>query len=404
MSIMRFIHAADLHLGTPFQGLTHLPENIMQALQDAPYQAYDQLITYALEKDADFVCLSGDIYDQGGLNIKAQVRFKQGLDRLNEKGIPAIVLYGNHDYLISKDRVLPYPENTYLLSSEGDTIELTLKNGERVAISGFSYASRYIKEERIDDLPDRLPDVDYHIGMWHGQVESVVSENNPYAPVTLSDLIRKDYDYWALGHIHKRHALNEDHTIQYSGCIQGRHINEPGMKGIYLVESQQGQLVSQFLPTSPIIFEPLHCHFDRPVSDLETVYQAIEEKMNAIQSDSRKVLVRIILSFDYAPKSAIYQQINDPSFKEAFSRILAADHFYWVFDLEWTVKNEDHWQTHFIHADDQDLRELVADIKEQHIFEAETAELFDKLSVNDYYQDFDEEKIDDILTKALKWL
>lgn len=401
---MRFIHAADLHLGTPFQGLAHLPENIKRALQEAPYQAYEQLVDHAIKKNVDFVCLAGDIFDQGGLNIKAQVRFKQGLDRLNEHNIPVVMIYGNHDYLISQEHALPYPENTYLLSAAGETVKLTLQSREIVAVSGFSYARRHISEERINDLPDRLSDSDFHIGLWHGQVEQVLSSDNIYAPVTIRDLEAKHYDYWALGHIHRRQSLDKDGRINYSGCIQGRHINESGRKGIYLVESQSGQWKATFLETSPIIFETVTCHFDQPVQSLDTIYKGIESKMLALREQHQKLLIKIQLSFDQAPSPAIYQQINDPSFKEAFSQILATDHFYWVFDLSWVIDETSRPQTHFAHVSQEDLNDLLVQLQDGNVFEQETQELFDKLPLDYYYQTFDEAKIEEILHSALKWL
>ncbi len=43
-----------------------------------------------------------------------------------------------------------------------------------------------------------------------------------YLPTTLEDLMDRRYDYWALGHIHKRAYLNSEKSIAYSGNIQGK--------------------------------------------------------------------------------------------------------------------------------------------------------------------------------------
>ncbi|MEZ6149369.1 MAG: hypothetical protein R3C09_04535 [Pirellulaceae bacterium] len=45
----------------------------------------------------------------------------------------------------------------------------------------------------------------------------------------------KGYDYWALGHIHKREVLCQEPFVAFSGNIQGRHIRESGPKGCYVV-------------------------------------------------------------------------------------------------------------------------------------------------------------------------
>lgn len=90
----------------------------------------------------------------------------------------------------------------------------------------------------------------WHIGMLHGAVRQ--SQDNHYAPFTIDELIAKNYDYWALGHIHKHQFLNEKPPIVYSGNPQGRHKNEAGQHGYYLVESQGNKLVPQFKPVAEI--------------------------------------------------------------------------------------------------------------------------------------------------------
>ncbi len=43
-------------------------------------------------------------------------------------------------------------------------------------------------------------------------------------------LAKKGFDYWALGHIHKRQLLAESPSIYYPGNIQGRNRKESGEK------------------------------------------------------------------------------------------------------------------------------------------------------------------------------
>ena len=67
------------------------------------------------------------------------------------------------------------------------------------------------------------------------------AEHNRYAPFQIRELKEKQFDYWALGHIHKREILLEEPYIVYPGNIQGRHRKEIGEKGAYLIElTKQG--------------------------------------------------------------------------------------------------------------------------------------------------------------------
>ncbi|MCL0047208.1 hypothetical protein M1M98_02975 [Thermodesulfovibrionales bacterium] len=72
----------------------------------------------------------------------------------------------------------------------------------------------------------------------------------PYAPCTLDELTVKGYDYWALGHVRKYDVLRERPHIVYAGCAQGRHIREPGNKGCVLVEVEESEIRTQFVPLS----------------------------------------------------------------------------------------------------------------------------------------------------------
>ena len=72
--------------------------------------------------------------------------------------------------------------------------------------------------------------------MLHTSLDGRVGHDN-YAPCTINDLVNKNYDYWALGHIHKKEIVKETNpTIIYSGNIQGRHSKESEEKGCFLVQ------------------------------------------------------------------------------------------------------------------------------------------------------------------------
>ncbi|SIB87349.1 Uncharacterised protein [Mycobacteroides abscessus subsp. abscessus] len=66
---------------------------------------------------------------------------------------------------------------------------------------------------------------DFHIGILHGSLEGETGHGR-YAPFILKELLDKEYDYWALGHIHKRMVLNAEPPVIYPGNTQGRSRKE----------------------------------------------------------------------------------------------------------------------------------------------------------------------------------
>ena len=69
--------------------------------------------------------------------------------------------------------------------------------------------------------------------------------------------MRSGIDYWALGHVHTRQILRErTPTVVYTGNSQGRHPNEAGARGVYLVEvDADGNVSLDFRPTDTVRWE-----------------------------------------------------------------------------------------------------------------------------------------------------
>ncbi|WP_054669975.1 metallophosphoesterase family protein [Lentilactobacillus senioris] len=231
---MKFIHAADLHLDSPFRGLANskMPTALLQRMQQSTFEAATRVFDAAINNQVDFVLLvGGDLFDRAEQSINAKYFLNQQLNRLNDAKIPVIISFGNHDYFAGDVNQLGFPENVFVFSNEVTTTKLTLKDGTVVAISGFSFANQWVSERMIANYPAADPQVDWNIGMLHGSAEGIHSTEGTYAPFSLAELNSKNYDYWALGHIHQRQSLDDQHVINYPGNTQGRHINESGSKG-----------------------------------------------------------------------------------------------------------------------------------------------------------------------------
>lgn len=249
---MKFIHAADLHLDTPFQGLTGLPVELQQRLLAAPLASLGRLVDLALAEKVDFVLLVGDLFDQAQQSVQAQAALMVQLERLNAAQIPVILSFGNHDYQ-PDDVDWHFPANVHAFGSQVETVTLTTAAQTKVAITGFSYAQRWLTTSMGTQFPLKMTDVDYQIGMWHGQTGTA---GDHYAPFSVGELLQKHYDYWALGHIHQRQELNAVPPIEYPGNLQGRQRNETGEKGCLLVTSTADhQLKPVFKSLATIIWQ-----------------------------------------------------------------------------------------------------------------------------------------------------
>ncbi|MQS96282.1 metallophosphoesterase family protein [Companilactobacillus halodurans] len=246
---MKFLHAADLHLDTPFVGISNFSKDLQKKLQESTYKATENLFETALKEKVDFVILAGDIFDDTDSSLKAQMFLKEQFEKLNQANIKVYLVYGNHDYYRNNFAVVDFPENVVVFGQDVTTIEQTAKDGQRVGITGFSYYQQHINQNIVSNYPAR-GDFDYQIGILHAGV----GDDN-YAPFQIQDLLKKGYDYWALGHIHKREILCDSPVIVYPGDIQGRNQNETSPKGFYIVEETDHNTKMKFVKSSIYTWE-----------------------------------------------------------------------------------------------------------------------------------------------------
>lgn len=246
---MKFIHAGDVHLGNPFSGLDkQLPFTLKKTVQTATIKAFEQLIDDAISAEVDFVLFPGDLYNSAENSPFIQEVVSKQFKRLSDVNIDVFLSFGNHDFEADTRNHLPWPNNIHVFDQEVETKIKILHSEEKVALTGFSYQTQRQTEKIIDDFPSK-GDTDYQIGLYHGALGVA---GDPYAPFSLSDMLQKNYDYWALGHIHIRQTLNEQPFIGYSGVLQGLNRKEIGDKGYYLVHSENQRLIPEFKNIAPI--------------------------------------------------------------------------------------------------------------------------------------------------------
>ena len=284
---MKFIHAGDLHLGNPFTGLAQVPNWLTNKMQEATYVALQRLVEDALMEQVDFILFPGDLFNTTTPDVRAQLVLHEAFEQLTQAKVPVIMSFGNHDFMADWQAVPQWPDNVTVLPAQIETITLTTRQNERVAISGFSYQTRHIQSNQAQHFPLRLADVDYHIGMYHGSLGDETGGN--YAPFTLQDMQSKHYDYWALGHIHQRETLQEQPFIGYSGSLQGLNRNESGPKGYYLVTTEGTKVVPSFTPVAPVVWATKTLTVQ---GDLQQVVTQIRQQL-AEQDDFKLVTLQI---------------------------------------------------------------------------------------------------------------
>ena len=149
MKKITFIHTADLHVDSPFRGLSHLPTPMYEAVKESTFRAFEQVVDCAIEQKVDFVLIVGDLFDAEDRSIRAQARLRKQLERLHSVDIQVIISHGNHDYIGMEQTYLQLPQNTHVFNHEVETIKIITNDGTVVHLYGFSYDQRHIYKRKI---------------------------------------------------------------------------------------------------------------------------------------------------------------------------------------------------------------------------------------------------------------
>lgn len=363
---IRFIHTADLHLGAPFSGLRTQSPRWANTLLTAIPTAFQRMIDVAITEAVDFVIIAGDIFDSARPSYADFALFMNGLQQLAAADIPVYCCTGNHDPLSSWSAEYgTLPSNTHLFSVETPSFFTFIKGDDgcdrhdrrddagdgvrgahnaasvpgthnvasvpsapgahsaasasdpiRVVLGGRGYYARSFPQDRdvsegitwancCEALPGSY-EPDFTIGVIH----TGLNIDPTRSPVEPRELMRRGLDYWACGHIHQKVLIPSDApVIAFSGCPQGRAIQETGDHGILLVTlSDDEPNRVEFIPTAPVVWQ----RFEVDVSSCETITQ-IQEKIQAAQFalNARSHAQHMICRVRLIGTTALHAQLTD---------------------------------------------------------------------------------------------
>lgn len=293
----RFLHTGDLHLDSPFVGLTaEAPSDVARALRDSTLQAWERIVKLAVDEEVDFAVVAGDVFEHANRTLLAQVRFRDGLARMAAAGIPSFVVTGNHDPLSGWEPSVRWPEETHRFGPDEVEARPVVRAGREIArVYGISYPVRDVTENLALRFR-RDADAPYAVAVLHANVGGQPG-HLPYSPCTLSDLRASGIEYWALGHVHRPGILSAaEPTVVYCGNPQGRDPGEVEPRGAYVVDvDAAGAATPVFHATDAVRWHLLEVDIatvDGEEALVDAVVTAVE---TAQQAAARPIVARVTL-------------------------------------------------------------------------------------------------------------
>jgi DNA repair exonuclease SbcCD nuclease subunit len=249
--------------------------------------------------------IAGDLYDGDWRDAATGMFFSSRMSRLRERGIRVFLVRGNHDAASQITRSLHLPENVHVF--DGARASTARIDKLHVAIHGQSYAGQHVHANLAAGYPAAVPGW-FNLGLLHTSLGGD-AEHEVYAPCSLDDLRAKEYDYWALGHIHHGGILQSAPHVVYAGNPQGRSIRETGPKGCYVVSVDDGQRVAacEFAELDVLRWRNLEIDLGGTTS-LGEANERIDEALRACAGEeSRGQLVRVTLAGATAAHAALME-------------------------------------------------------------------------------------------------
>jgi DNA repair exonuclease SbcCD nuclease subunit len=296
----RFIHAGDLHLDSPVEGLSsEAPPEVLTLLRGATTEAWRAIVRSAIAERVDFVVIAGDVFEVSSPSLLGQTRFRDGLAERAAAGIPSFVVHGNHDPLDGRSWApsLHFPDAVHRFGTRAVEAVPVVRDGHEIArVHGRSYPRAAVTENYAAGFRAEAG-APFSIGLLHTNIGDRPGHAN-YAPCSVDDLRASGMDYWALGHIHQPGQVLADPPAYYSGIPQGRDPGELGARGCWLVEVDAARRVTtRFVVSDVVRWQPIAVDIG-DLADDEALRRACVTAIGAAldAADGRSLIVRLRLT------------------------------------------------------------------------------------------------------------
>ena len=226
---LKFLHCADIHLDTPYTGLS--PEKSDERRRGLR-ATFMRMMEYVHGGGIDYVLMSGDVFDTYyATNSTAELLIREFR---NCPDTVFIIAPGRHDAyednpIYTSGRL---PSNCYVFSS--DKLDRFDFEEDKVTIYGWAFLERRMTE---NPLYDKHVDDVSKINIVCGYADLDASLDSDGCPISTSDLKKFGADYYALGSRHEGgefHSL-EDSIYGYAGALECTGFDEPGIGGAKLI-------------------------------------------------------------------------------------------------------------------------------------------------------------------------
>lgn len=262
---MLLAHISDLHLGKTL--------NNFSLIEDQKY-ILDEILNILKEKKVDVLLIAGDVYDK---NIPPETGIKvfgSFLKELVEAKIKVLIISGNHD---SAERLtfggqFMTEKGIYFSKVYDGKIEPVVFEDQTGPVNFYllpfvkpQIVQHYFEDEEIETYEDAVKCAVKHMNVNKDERNVIVAHQNIQNAErceseeiiigtvdAVSDEVFKDFDYTALGHIHKNQKIGKSNVV-YSGTPLKYSVSELNHDKVLplITLGEKGQVEIENVPLLP---------------------------------------------------------------------------------------------------------------------------------------------------------
>ncbi|QFT31925.1 putative metallophosphoesterase YhaO [Labrenzia sp. THAF82] len=370
--MIKILHTADVHLDSPLKSLALRDENLKNIVQTATRTAFSRLIDLGLAEGISAILIAGDLFDGVERSAKTAAFLTGQLDRLKQADIAVFYIKGNHDAENPLTGEVSLPDNVHVFDGRGGRHQLGATN---IWVHGVSFSGRQAPDSLLPKFGSPEPD-SINIAMLHTSLAGSHGHDS-YAPCSVAEMSSMGFDYWALGHVHKRQVHSDAPWIVMPGIPQGRDIGEAGPKSATLLTIEDKTISISEVPTSVADFLGLKIDIGGCRTDDEVrshVRQQLQEAAEDLAADAG--LVRLTVAGRADLKWQVLRDQN--AWIEVISEIARSTNRLWIEKIKFDFSGE---------ADSTDnrsavgeLETLMAEIREEPAIAATMRDLLENLA------------------------
>ena len=287
---MKFVHIADVHFDVPFSTISDRAE-LGQTRRLEQREAFKKVIEFIKENNIEYLFISGDLYEQLYVR-KSTIIFINNLF----KEIPNTKIYitpGNHDPYIKASyyNCYEWEKNVKIFTSQVEKIE-----NEDAIIYGFGFDNYEMNKNQLNEIVIEQSNKP-QILITHGTIVSGNDTKGIYNPMSAQELLKKGFDYIALGHIHKPQILIRDNAA-YAGALEPVDRNDLGDHGYIEGHLENGRLKTNFVPFACRSYEQILLMLRE-----DSTQASLEDMLKAdLANKGRMNIYRIVIQGTRAPE------------------------------------------------------------------------------------------------------